>query len=385
MKIGLNLIGYTPGGMGGVETYFRNLLEYLQEIDKDNSYVLLYDDKSIGFFHLSNPAFNSKLFNNKRGSLGRFIRSSLKKTIKIDLHMLRIDGLGLDIIHHPFSVLSHVGLKTPAVLTFHDMQHEFYPKFFSQRELLNRQRNYKVSAEVAKRIIAISEYSKKNLIEQYNIPADKIDVVYPGCGNEFHVIDDPEDLKRINEIYKLTRPFIYYPAATWPHKNHNRLLLAIKILKKNYKFDGNLILTGIAKQVHSDILSEIERLGLNKIVRILGYLPYSHLPYIYNMARLLIFPSLFEGFGIPIVEAMACGCPVVCSNVTSIPEVAGNACEMFNPFDSEDIASKIWSVWIDKDKRTQMRLSGFERVKVFNWENTVNNTLAVYSKTFSSN
>lgn len=385
MNIGLNLIGYTPGGMGGVETYFRNLLKYLQEFDKYNSYVLLYDDKSFGCFHVSNSSFKSKLFKNKRGSLGRFIRSSLKKTIKIDLHMLRIDGLGLDIIHHPFSMISHLGLKTPAVLTFHDMQHEFYPNFFSQHELLNRQRNYKLSAETAKRVIAISGYSKKSLIERYNLPGDKIDVVYPGCGMEFHVIDDPEDLKRIKGIYNLTRPFIYYPAATWPHKNHKRLLMAIKILRNDHKFDGNLVLTGIAKQSHNDILSEVEKLGLNEIVRILGYLPYSHLPYIYNLAGLLIFPSLFEGFGIPIVEAMACGCPVVCSNITSIPEVAGNACEMFNPLDPEDIAVKLWSVWIDKDKRTQMRLSGLERVKEFNWKNSVNNTLAVYSKTFSSN
>lgn len=381
MNIGLNLIGFTPGKMGGVETYFINFLKYLQKIDKGNVYTLLYDERSCGYFHLSNPVFRAKLFNNKRGSIDRFVRSTLKKIINVDLQALRIDDLCLDIIHHPFSILSHLGLKTPGVLTFHDMQHEFYPEFFSHRELQNRKRNYQISAEMSVRIIAISEYSKQSLIERYHIPAEKIDVVYSGCSDEYHVIDDLKGLKMIKEFYDLSKPFIYYPAATWPHKNHKRLLIAIQILKKKHDFDGALVLTGTTKQVHNEIMSDIERLGISKIVRFLGYLPYDHLPYIYNLARMMAFPSLFEGFGIPLVEAMACGCPVVCSNVTSIPEVVGNAGVMFNPVNSEEIANKIWSVWVDEEKRAKMRLLGLERVKIFNWKNTINKTLEVYSRT----
>jgi len=148
-------------------------------------------------------------------------------------------------------------------------------------------------------------------------------VVYTGYGSEYRVIDDIAALEKATIKYGLNRPFLYYPAATWPHKNHKTLLAALKILKERDLFDGILVLTGITQQSHDSIIEEIQNLGLSEVVKLLGYLPYAELPYIYNLARALVFPSLFEGFGIPLVEAMACGCPVVCSNMTSLPAVIG--------------------------------------------------------------
>ena len=131
---------------------------------------------------------------------------------------------------------------------------------------------------------------------------------------------------------------------------------------------------------HEDIMREVARLGLDNMVKVLGYLPASVLPSLYNLARLMVFPSLFEGFGIPLVEAMACGCPVVSSNVTSIPEVIGTAGVMFDPLSPDEMAEKLWLVWNDDQKRKEMVVAGIERVKQFSWEDTARKTLQVYRK-----
>jgi glycosyltransferase involved in cell wall biosynthesis len=158
------------------------------------------------------------------------------------------------------------------------------------------------------------------------------------------------------------------------------LLAALRILRESYGFDGELLLSGIAMQSHSEIMAEVGRLGLAGSVRLLGYLPAGELPWLYNLARMLVFPSLFEGFGIPLVEAMACGCPVVCSAMTSLPEVAGDAGALFDPREPEHIAQTIWSVWTDKAKRREMRERGLDRAQFFTWDETARKTIDVYRK-----
>ena len=173
---------------------------------------------------------------------------------------------------------------------------------------------------------------------------------------------------------------MYYPAATWPHKNHKRLLAALKIMKDRYGFDGQLVLSGIAMQANDAVLEEIGRLGLRDDVIVLGYLPHEDLPCLYNLARLMVFPSLFEGFGIPLVEAMACGCPVACSNVTSIPEVVGDAAVTFDPVSVEDMAEKTWALWSNDSLLRDMKTQGLDRVKLFSWDNMARQTIQVYEK-----
>src|SRR3990172_9021479 len=365
MRIGLNAINFFPGRMGGIEIYFRNLLHHMQLVDGKNRYTLICLKPNSGEFSLMNPAFLLKEYNYGRHSLGWLVRGALGKTARFDILAPSVNRLSLDLIHHPFTTAKPAGLKFPAVLTFHDMQHEFYPEFFTDRELRDRVATYRSSAESAVRIIAISEHTKQTLIDVYGIDAGKIDVVYNGCGSEFRVIDDESELAEARGKYGLYRPYLFYPAATWPHKNHRRLFAALGLLKARGDFDGELVLAGIDKEGHAGILDEIERLGLAKDVKVLGYLPGRELPSLYNLAAMLVFPTLFEGFGIPLVEAMACGCPVGCSTATSIPEVVGDAGVFFDPSSSDDMAEKIRSVWGSPDKADRMRAAGFERVKSF--------------------
>ncbi|MDW7710829.1 MAG: glycosyltransferase family 1 protein [Deferrisomatales bacterium] len=380
MRIGLNLVRFVPGDMGGMETYFRNLLGHLQQLDQANDYWLLCDERYAGSFELQNSSFRLKPWNYTRPSWRWFARGVLRNALGVDILRPAFNRLELDLVHHPFSFLNPTGTRIPSVLTFHDAQHEFFPEFFSPFDLRQRRQFYRRSAEEATRIIAISAHVKADLVERYGISPDKIDVVHNGCSPAYRIIADAAALETLRRRCGLDRPFLYYPAATWPHKNHQTLLAALKLLRERHGFDGQLVLTGIAKQSQGAIEAEIARLGLSDAVRILGYLPYEDLPGLYNLARLLVFPSRFEGFGIPLVEAMASGCPVACSSATSIPEVVGEAGLFFDPDSAEEMAEKVWRLWTDEGLRGDLRARGLRRAGLFGLDSMAQGTLRVYEK-----
>lgn len=380
MNIVLNAVAFTPGRMGGGETYFRNLVSSLQAVDTSNDYYLICNEQYVKSFQLSTPRFRPLACRYSKPSPLWYLRAAIRNVTPIDILRPYMNRLNVDLIHHPFSILQPINHKIPSVLTFFDMHHEFYPEYFSSYELNARKRLWRPSAEYATRIIAISEHAKTCLGERYDIAPDRIDVVYIGCSPQFRIMDDPDILESVRSRYCLNKPFMYYPAATWPHKNHKRLLTAFRLLKDRYDFEGQLVLSGLAMQANDEVLQEIERLGLRDNVTVLGYLPYIDLPCLYNLARLMVFPSLYEGFGIPLVEAMACGCPVACSNVTSIPEVVGEAALTFDPLSIEDMAEKIWRLWSGETIRQELVFRGLERVKLFSWDTMARQTISVYEK-----
>lgn len=380
MKIGLNAISFVPGKMGGTETYFRNLVSLLQQHDCENSYTIICDKRFTSEFQSSNPRFSVKNINYAKPSLKWFVRGIVRNVLNLDILKWDVSGIDVDVIHHPFTVLTPPRLSIPSVLTFWDMQQEFYPEFFSKSELLKRKRTFRASAEEATRIIVSAAFTKRCLIEKYAIEPSKIKVIYTGFSSHYGVVADQEKLTQVRNKYGLDKPFLYYPAATWPHKNHKNLLEALKILRDERQFDGQLVLTGVAMKSHGEINSHVERLGLADMVKVLGYLDYAELPYLYNIAALMVFPSFFEGFGIPLVEAMACGCPVVCSDATSLPEIVGSAGLLFDPASPRDIAAKIWRAWSNQGVRNEMRAAGLERVALFNWVETAKSTLEVYKE-----
>jgi glycosyltransferase involved in cell wall biosynthesis len=380
MKIALNAASFSSGRMGGVETYFLNLIHTLQKVDKLNEYQLICNMRQSNIFRLSNPRFSFIPCIFAKPLPLWYLRTTVRHLASIDILRPFMNSLTADVIHHPFSVLQPIGHKVPSVLTFHDMQHEFFPENFSQYAIRAREKLWKPSADKASRIIAISEYAKRCLIERYEINPCKIDVVYNGYDDMFCRIDEPDLLESVRSRYGLHRPFMYYPAATWPHKNHKRLLGAFKLMKERFRFDGQLVLSGIAMQAKDEILEAIRRFGLRDDVLLLGYLPHDLLPFLYNLARMMVFPSLSEGFGFPLVEAMACGCPVACSNVTSIPEVAGDAALLFDPLSEEEMAEQIWRLWSDAKLQEGLREKGLKRVSNFSSENMALQTIQVYEK-----
>jgi glycosyltransferase involved in cell wall biosynthesis len=383
MRIGLNGITFAPGRMGGMETYFRNLVANLERIDREDRFLLLCDARYARELLPAADSFSARHVNYARGSLKWFLRGALRATTGYDILERELGSLALDLIHHPFTVLTPQRLAIPSVLTFWDMQQEFYPEFFPPRELAKRKSSYRAAAETATRIIVSSGFTRDCLVERYGIEADRIDVIHTGYGREFRRIGDEARLASVRAAYKLDRPFLFYPAATWPHKNHLGLLAAVKLMIERWTFDGELVLTGIAMGENDALLREIARLGLERSVRLLGYVEQQDLPCLYSLATALVFPSLFEGFGIPLVEALACGCPVVCSDATSLPEVAGAAGLLFDPRSVEDMAHKIWSLWSDVELQSELRRRGVERARLFDWQETARQTLEVYRKAVS--
>jgi len=366
--------------MGGVESYFRNLVSSLQNIDDSNNYSLICNERYFASFLLENPHFKPLPCSFAKPSSLWYLRAAIRHVTSIDILNPYVNNLKVDIIHHPFSILQPINHKIPSVLTFHDMQHEFFPENFSTYALQARKKLWQPSAELATRIIAISGHAKQSLVEHYRIDPIKIDVVYNGYSPQFRVIENNVLLESVSLRYGLLKPFMYFPAATWPHKNHLKLLAALKIMKERYRFDGQLVLSGIAMQANNVLLEEIISLGLENDVVVLGYLADEDLPYLYNLARIMVFPSLHEGFGIPLVESMACGCPVACSNVSSIPEVVGDAALTFDPFSLEEMADKIWSLWSNDSLRLNLKTKGFDRVSLFNCETMARKTIQVYEK-----
>lgn len=379
MKVALNLLGYTPG-RGGVDTYLLNLFRALERIPSDHEYLVLCDPLVAEHFQSSQANFFLRTLKVEKPSVGWLLRGVTKRITGVDLLNWKLKGLAADVIHHPLTTLNPFDLPQPSVLTFHDLQHEFFPELFSSKELNRRRCEYPSSVRQANAVIAISQHVKDCLVERYAVEAEKVHVVHHGYPEQFVRIGSPDRLQRVKEKYALDRPFMIYPAATWAHKNHLRLLNAVKLLVEREVFDGELILTGVPMDFHAKVMEEISRLSLEKVVRWLGYLPQEDMPCLYSLARLMVFPSLFEGFGLPVVEAMACGCPVVMAGTTSLPEVAGGAAACFAPESVEDIAASLEHYWNDESMCRQLSEAGLQRAGFFSWDKAARETVAVYRK-----
>ena len=384
MHVGLNALDLSSGRAGGIETYFRNLLAALQSLPaEEDRFTILCLSPAGAELTLTSPAFHLREFAWGRPSPGWLLRRALRQAGGPDLLAPLVNRLHLDVVHHPFTTINTPGLRAPAVLSFMDMQHEFFPENFAPQELRRRRGAYRASVAAAARVIAISAHVKGTLVDVYGVDPEKIDVVYFGSGPEFRPVDDPARVAAARRRHGLDRPFLYYPAASWPHKDHVTLLRALRLLLDRGRFDGELVLTGVAREASGLVQAEIERLGLRDRVRLLGYLPPGELPELYAAAEMLVFPSLFEGFGLPLVEAMACGCPVVCTDATSLPEIAGGAALLFEPGSPEALADRVAEVLEEPDLRRRLRAAGLARAAEFRWDRAARETVAVYRRAAS--
>jgi glycosyltransferase involved in cell wall biosynthesis len=371
MRMGVVALTYNPGTAGGIETYFLDLMNALQRLDKNNEYFIFLNPAAAKQFSVISKNF-------KVISVTDSLTSKISRKLKLNSLVKqlgtvgRIDSYRCDVLHFPFQVIMPNGLKSSKILSFMDMQQEFYPQFFSSEDLAARRASYRSSCTEADQIIAISNHTKETLVQKYEIPSEKISVIYLAFNSNLYK-------KPKNKIEEPPNPYFYYPAATWPHKNHERLLEAFSKFKRKHE-DYKLILSGIKKQKADEVEQIIKSLDLSRSVELLGYLPYDKLPKLYQQAQALVFPSLFEGFGIPLLEAMASGCPVTASNVTSIPEVAGKAALYFDPLDPDDIAEKMEEIAFNTNLRKKLVVEGYNQAKRFSDDRMAKETLSLYKK-----
>ena len=254
---------------------------------------------------------------------------------------MRLDEL--DAVHFPLTVMLPRVTEPPAAVSLLDVQHLFYPEFFSRAERLYRRFAYGRSLHDARTVIAISRHVKESLVERMDLEPDRVEVIHLGLDHElFRPGDEPRE------------PFLLYPANPWPHKNHERLFEALTRLRRE-RPGLRLVLTGTG----------LERLSPPAGVEVRGRVPREQLASLYRRASALVFPSLYEGFGQPPLEAMASGCPVACSTAGALPEVCGNAARYFDPLSVDEMVEAVLTVLADPDRLVQR---GLERAAEFTWD-----------------
>jgi glycosyltransferase involved in cell wall biosynthesis len=283
----------------------------------------------------------------------------------------------IQVIHFPYAV--PFGTKLPFIYEPWDLQHRHFPEFFSKGEVYWRNTLYKETCEKAAYVVVATRWTKNDIVQQFGINPGKIAVIPRGPGVGARA-SDPETLERVRRERQLPERFAFFPAMPFPHKNHIRLLEALAILRDRHGVVVPLVGTGrIRKQVHwPEVHQAVDRLGLRDQVQFLGQVPEEELRAIFSMAQFLVFPTLFEGLGLPVLEAQQQGVPVLSSTAACLPEVAGDGALYFDPMDPESIAQTILQVYEQSELIQTLIERGTANLQRFSWATAAETFAACY-------
>lgn len=366
MRIGID---YTAAvhQRAGIGRYARGLVRALAQLDRENEYLLLVAGrpKEEGTFP---PNFKPRYL-----PLSPHWATILWQRLRIPLPAELFTG-PLDLFHSPDYVLPPLR-RGKRVLTIHDLSFLRYPEGADPRLRWYLTQAVPRSIGQADLVLADSQNTKSDLIELLGVEAGKVEVLYPGVEERFHPLDE-ESLTSVKARYGLDFPFILTVGTLEPRKNHVGLLQAYSLLKGRHPH--RLVITGGKGWLYGGIFQEVERLRLEERVLFLGYVPEEDLPALYNLADLFVFPSLYEGFGLPPLEAMACGTPVVASDLSSLPEVVGDGALLVPPQEVEALAAAMEKALSDPSLWEELRRKGLERAKRFTWSEAAKRLLAIY-------
>ena len=363
-KVGINLLWMVPGVVGGSETYTTRLLSGLAEQSSPDLHYTLF---TLPQFSSAHPEFAAEFdlaFAPVTGQWKSFRVAGENSWLAAQAKIKKID-----LIHHAGGTMPLVHSARP-VLTIHDLQYLFYPEYFTRTKLTWLRQMVPRSAEAARVILVPSEYTRRTVIERLNIDPSVVTVVPHGISPR----EPRGPVPDLRERYDLHGPIFLYPAASYPHKNHLLLLEAFKKLLSPHP-DALLVLTGAraylesatAKQMEARIGEEVKTLGIETSVRRLGFVPSDDLDALYQEAVATVFPSKFEGFGAPVLEAMSRACPVVAANATALPEVVSDAGLLVSPDNAEEWAETMSGLIEDDELRSRLAKLGPERAREFTW------------------
>ena len=297
------------------------------------------------------------------------------QALGIGFDRLLPDGQLFHATEHLLLPFRHV----PTVLTVHDLIYHLFPEHHKALNYHYLNRTMPLYCRRADAIIAVSESTRRDLIDQYHIDPAKITVVYEAAASHFQPAP-PDRVDPVRSRYSLPDRFLIHVGTLEPRKNLVRLLNAVAALREA-EIKVNLVLVGARGWLYEGFFRRLEELALEDTVRVLGYVPDEDLPALYCAARACVLPSVYEGFGLPVLEAMACGTPVVCSRAASLPELGGEAARYFDPYDTEDMASALRQVWESESLQEEMSTSGLAQSARFSWTKTAEETVAVYEQT----
>ncbi len=344
----------------GVESYTVHILEQLLSTDRNNIYRLFYNgysQKKFEYFHFINAEYVQTRIPN------RILNILLKVFSKPQIEKLAGDS---DALFMPNWNMLATGPFTKVYLTVHDLSPQILPEYYNiKARIWHWFINIPKLIKTSSKIIAISEFTKQSLIEKLHVPADKIIVAPLGVDHEnYHPGLSVDKLRDVRNRYSLPGDYVLFVGTIEPRKNIAKLIEAFEQVDEPI----SLIIAGKLGWKYDAILKQIARSPKRRFIRLLGYVPEEDKPYIMRLARVFAWPSLYEGFGLPVLEAMAVGTPVLTSNVSSLPEVAGEAALMVNPYNVLDIAEGLTRLHTDENLRTLYINRGIERSKLFTWE-----------------
>lgn len=368
MKIGVMLRHINE--RGGIVVYTKNLIENLLAIDGSNQYVFIYgNDTSLGSYP-GHP--NVKEIIVRAPNKLIWDQYCVPKIIRQE---------GIDLIFNP--KLS-VPLFSPvnSILTMHGLEQFAVPHIFKKMDRIYFTMMMPFYCRRARAIISMTDTGKRDLVRYLNVRPGKIFVINESHNKRFRIINDSAFLLDIRKKYNLPEKYALFVGGLTPLKNFSNILRAIKYLKEMSGVRIKLVSIGFKRWKYEKDLELISSLGLNDDVLLLGFIPDEEMPALYNSATCFVFPSLYEGFGIPVPESQACGCPVIVSNTGALPEVSGGAGLLINPNDYKDIANAIHRIFTDKGLRKELINKGLENAGRFSWERCARETLALFNKVY---
>ncbi|MEW5983330.1 MAG: glycosyltransferase family 1 protein [Acidobacteriota bacterium] len=351
----------------GIGTYIRNLLKYLSRLDRDTEYVLLCRPVDRNALRELGPNFRP---------LAHASRPySLREQVSVPARLMQE---AVDLFHAPHYVLPPL-VPCKSVVTIHDCIHLMFPQYLPNRLAYTYARaSLWTAAHKAERILTVSETSKSDILRYCSVPAERVVVVYNAIDDRFAVQPPLELVDRTRERYQLDGPFALYVGNIKPHKNLERLIDAFHLVRREGFERLKLLIIGDQILKYPRLRRAVDRYKLHKHVRFLGFVPDETLAALYRLATVFVFPSLYEGFGLPPLEAMASGTPVVTSNCSSLPEICGDAAVLVDPYDAASIADGIRQVLVDPGLRASLSERGLARVRHFSWESSIRKVHDVY-------
>ncbi len=357
----------------GIGTYVRNLLRHLARIDQTTEYVLLCRpvDEDLG----------RRLGENFRTVPEQAGTYSIREQWTVPLDLRRE---GIDLFHAPHYVLPPL---TPckSVVTIHDCIHLRFPQYLPNRlAYAYAWSSLWVATHRSTRVLTVSEASKRDILRYFSVPESKIDVIYNAIDEQFDESPTDAEIGRVRERYQLEDPFVLYAGNIKPHKNLERLIEAFSMLRKNGFEQVKLLIIGDEISKYATLRRAVHRHKLHHQVRFLGFVSDKTLACLYRLAGVFVFPSLYEGFGLPPLEAMASGTPVITSNVSSLPEVVGDAALLIDPNKPDAIFDAMRRVLTEPELAQSLRDRGLERVRHFSWERSIRRVREIYDEVLAT-
>jgi len=375
MTIGIDIRVLARGTRTGVEEYTLNLLKHLLPLEPKVNFKLF--NNAYRKANLDYPWLDSKNVQLKDFRIpNRFLFVSARYFNQPKIN--RLLG-GIDVYFNPHFFVAPLSAGCRKVITFHDLSFERCPHFFSwrkrgwQRFLMAAQRE----ANQADQIIAVSQSTKEDLVNLYQIEPEKIKVVYSGIGKQFKLVKDSQ-LTSIKKKYHLPNKFILYFGTIEPRKNLIGLIKAFELLRR--KEPIKLVMAGAKGWLYQDIFRAANQSKFAQDIIFTGFVEEADKPYLYNLAELFVYPSFFEGFGFPPLEAMACGRPTVVSDTSSLPEAVGQGALMVNPYRIDELAWAMEAVLTYSNLREQLVEKGIKQAKKFSWSSCARQTLGILTR-----